>query len=133
MARSEISASFSQKRKGRKGNWDHLRDRVFIFHPLHGSFESTVEPQELLTIAPPTPTDESHDFERQLRDRKKADADLLAGEKSLIEDEIRRRIGVFLRASSDLEFNPNHPQNSTTGPGPTTSQRPAARGEVLDT
>jgi hypothetical protein len=91
---------------------DHKYDPIPAedYYSLYGVFASTVEPADLPVIQGSVPTAAAQDYAKQLAAREAEVQTFLGGKLRAINDDLRSRVGVYLRAAYDLEFNPRHPK-----------------------
>jgi len=88
---------------------DHKFDPIDSedYYALYGVFASSTEPSELPLLAQPDGASrESADYERQLKNRRKAREDYLTERRAEIQTDLKARFSKYFQAAYDLRFEP---------------------------
>jgi Protein of unknown function (DUF1553)/Protein of unknown function (DUF1549)/Planctomycete cytochrome C len=81
------------------------------YYSLYGVFASSVEPRELPLLSQPgAGTPSAADYARKWQAATKARDDYLSARKDETLADLEARFSLYLRAASDLDFNPRHPR-----------------------
>ena len=89
---------------------DHKYDPIPTedYYSLYGIFNSSTEPDDLPLIGEPPAGPEADDYRKQVAERQVAYDAMLESFRDQARGELRSKVGAYLGAADDLEFNPRH-------------------------